>query len=1140
MSDTYFDSSPATGITPEDQISGKPLSDQELRRTNPKRRDPREDQLQMLNEFMHDSPVTNRSDGTTLSWKTVDEGFFPHVGDTYGWYAFCKRVRPNQVWKDVERENNAIFIISPESSVNVINDGSQVSCSKCAFIFDSDTANPVFRANSISRRFTGMKFLGTQTEFSTESSLQNLDWELEAYGSQKASSFDEFVSQVQPYQRWWYTNSNLVLLTGKNSSVTVSKANYKGRNTRVAMITNALWTDFDETVTPKGEVAEVWDTKESSLVSIQLKTQQRVASLLSQRATLFQSLSEGKKFAVVMNNEFAGRVLDEIVHHASSAPLSAKQIKELGNFPESVNEIQNTLVMLAKNGNVYPIQGNLWTTTIHANKVKPYLNYNSLIGKSFKVFKNEIFPKHWQYFKSQHPELDSFFSKLEKSSQNFEGFQSDVWSIFNHEQPEPFQDNKGKILATHEEIPEHMASVEHAIAEEVSFVNHPKVPLYGGTVPSLQSKADNYTAAQRIIRNPGFIEKVTQLVSKYKDGVVVTEEIKLNIVKQTVAELQNNSKASTSAIAITVAKTIDWAKISLMFPAMLLEGQPALVVKIRVENYIKANPQNVNTYLNNIFTTSLMIATAVSNSKNYSNCNLQGVKFPVGFTVEECNFSNINGVGSSWDGVQLTDCNFYKANLQNSSFTPSKMKGCNVEDMDVDNASVSGVIQDDSNTGSPKNLSLTSIEPNPKQIPELQTHPLVQKQTIAVDEEELPGAKRVLQALKGILSGRTLSSLQFRQILASLSSDDIEKLREFLKNPNKLPNIVDASTATYIHPKTKEVTTGLLAWLSNMNDDGDLTAAGFSKKDIGTMFGKFRNITEGPKQKEDPFKDSVATFISQYKNTETVPTSALLGLLDRNDTHLAQYISSHTAKTGNLSQAQLYDLYHALRNVVTNQHFLEGVTPTKHIVMFPHTSYVTDLKNEKGTVKGENKQFGISITPDYSRMPNDTAVATRYAIGHGGTHLYGEAMAFSRIVPLSLIVTKNRTTERKLVWQISEMQSDSYQKGNDENKLIDQKAGKGSTEKFRRYFRHWPETLLHTILEHAQEANVDEVWMPKGKEVAEKTGQDIEWDKYYDRPAKAFGATLKSVGTSLTLDPGSQYSKKASQFYVIPIPKKKQ
>jgi hypothetical protein len=72
-SEPYFDATPSDTMTPEEQLSLQPIDPQ--RRTNPKRYDTRQDWYTSDNEFLHDSPVTNRYDnpqpvsaGLKLSW----------------------------------------------------------------------------------------------------------------------------------------------------------------------------------------------------------------------------------------------------------------------------------------------------------------------------------------------------------------------------------------------------------------------------------------------------------------------------------------------------------------------------------------------------------------------------------------------------------------------------------------------------------------------------------------------------------------------------------------------------------------------------------------------------------------------------------------------------------------------------------------------------------------------------------------------------------------------------------------------------------------------------------------------------------------------------------------------------------------
>jgi 2-polyprenyl-3-methyl-5-hydroxy-6-metoxy-1,4-benzoquinol methylase len=75
---TYFDTTPSEQVTPEERAGLNPPTEEQLRRTNPKREDPRETQLTNSNEDGHDSPISNRYDNTIplesslkLSWKAI-------------------------------------------------------------------------------------------------------------------------------------------------------------------------------------------------------------------------------------------------------------------------------------------------------------------------------------------------------------------------------------------------------------------------------------------------------------------------------------------------------------------------------------------------------------------------------------------------------------------------------------------------------------------------------------------------------------------------------------------------------------------------------------------------------------------------------------------------------------------------------------------------------------------------------------------------------------------------------------------------------------------------------------------------------------------------------------------------------------
>lgn len=75
-SETFFDSTPSETVVPEDRNFTNPLPDVQIRRTNPKRYDPRTDWYETVNEFSHDSPASNRTDNEIQLEASSKKGVF--------------------------------------------------------------------------------------------------------------------------------------------------------------------------------------------------------------------------------------------------------------------------------------------------------------------------------------------------------------------------------------------------------------------------------------------------------------------------------------------------------------------------------------------------------------------------------------------------------------------------------------------------------------------------------------------------------------------------------------------------------------------------------------------------------------------------------------------------------------------------------------------------------------------------------------------------------------------------------------------------------------------------------------------------------------------------------------------------------
>jgi len=370
----------------------------------------------------------------------------------------------------------------------------------------------------------------------------------------------------------------------------------------------------------------------------------------------------------------------------------------------------------------------------------------------------------------------------------------------------------------------------------------------------------------------------------------------------------------------------------------------------------------------------------------------------------------------------------------------------------------------------------------------------------------------------------SLSSLSLTA--SSLTEAQVQQLRTWIQDPEALPDFLPPDS---------------MNWLVLKNKSGELAAAGLVKAEINKLFGRARNLS-APKepvispeeQKKQLQNQSIEQFINKYKDAEEFPVEDVLSLMSETQGELRNLISAYGPM---LSQAEARAILYGLASSLNQYHVPKSVTPKKWIKAFPYSVSMNNL-SDTGTahgVAGRGKQFGILIRPNLAQMSPELANSTMIAIEEAGTHLRG-ALAFSRIMPYHYTSIGYRGTESptvKNVWFISEMQSDAYQKGNDEIK------SKEKARAFRNYFRHWPEVLLGAIITQAQKAGVDEIWMPEGKEVIAKTDasklKEDSWDYAYDRPAKAYGGRLKSIGDNILLDPGSSYKRTTNMAYVIDI-----
>lgn len=379
------------------------------------------------------------------------------------------------------------------------------------------------------------------------------------------------------------------------------------------------------------------------------------------------------------------------------------------------------------------------------------------------------------------------------------------------------------------------------------------------------------------------------------------------------------------------------------------------------------------------------------------------------------------------------------------------------------------------------------------------------------------------------------SSLKFT---GALEGDIVVGLQKWLEDPSAVPSFIDSLD----NP---------MKWFISENKKGELVDSGFNKKDINTLFGRLSNLVNKPKkspaeQAKEKHQQISQEFVNAYGGKDNIPKEALLGVLKNKDSILYDWI------VGMPTRVYFKDIIHIYASLVAalkQMHVAKGVeNVTRKFQSLPHSTYITDLSRTKEQgVHGEGSQFGVAMTPTYALMPPAIADDISRALSLGSTHLHG-AIAFSRIVPMIRTEIRNniRKPEIKKVWVISEMQSDPYQKigeGGDERasvhspKYKDEKKLDKAMINIRKYMRHWPENLLNSIIELAQQHDVSEIWMPKAEDVGGGGYESEIWSKYYDRPAKTFGGKLQNVGVEVLLDPPDSGGGKSSMFYVISLKK---
>jgi hypothetical protein len=762
----------------------------------------------------------------------------------------------------------------------------------------------------------------------------------------------------------------------------------------------------------------------------------------------------------------------------------------------------------------------------------------------------------YQFFKQRHPEYKVFYERMESDPAKLRSFFNDTRKYFKGgpiTSPQFFNPDKMKAYWKSDVIPP-QTSLEAAFAHEIGFMVMHAAPLTR-QLPSIKDirTGRTYLTTFQSKATPQRLQRAFSALNIRPGHVLSKGEI-----DDIVADVVGAAYPATVGDSDSIALGVEQVMMSAIPPSSLvfLPHTPKETIAPALDGTLKAgNVEPFNTFVNTEDNHLLkaVVEMLFAEGADYSNKNLQGLNlgFSARVSIVGVNFSGANLAGAKFTGQTVRNCNFANANmtgvsLVGTTFEKNVLAGADFTDV-VGISDEGSKFSLKSNSGIPKNFVMRKVRQEPTRIKDIvaMTPAMFGHSNVVRSPEDELSARAAGRIIREYLQRKNvLASLKFgaspSQTPQGVTDEQVQQLQAWVANEAEVPQFLASAGPAIPDP---------MQWFAKMNKAKAFTGK-LSTADIQTLFGRFRGLTgktvqhgEGDARQQKtppPAKPTVESLVAKYQTTygdapPTVESLKSLGLDPEGG-----YAELMGLLGEQVSDKELFNVYHQLVGALNNFHLNSAVAPIRPYSSVPVSSYMSNLVNTKNHVAGAGVQFGIAITPDYGKMPAKVVGPTKTAIDTGGTHL-ADSIAFSRITPLSYETNDpaTGTVVSKYVWYISEMQSDAYQKGNDH-------LSAEQTAIFRQYYRHWPENLLNTILEQAARAGVDEVWMPPHEEVEIKTrgfssieqpGKQANWSMAYDRPAKVFGGQRKNVGVSITLDPKSNYDRKASEFYVIPVKK---
>jgi hypothetical protein len=470
-----------------------------------------------------------------------------------------------------------------------------------------------------------------------------------------------------------------------------------------------------------------------------------------------------------MEKQLAQKILDYLKSNQGT-PLTSNEISD--NTGEDPVKVQNTLNELQSLGYAYQIRSGYWYSTLRGSKAPSTLKgtdaYSTFrevhkkltpesrktqLSKSKDFYTNlqSALNSYYDYFKANHPEYSKLLNYFDQSPANKEELFKEVqalmlgWDVSGH-QLLAYPNNKKYVY------PENFQAFEHAMDESIR--------RFYENMPQDRSKVKFQDEYKKTLT---FVSSILPKVASLVQNDYLKTQTPGTIINFSQIRAWLNDQIASVKIPKDMDKELVFEKLFEKLPTMVntinsvfLSTTPADIIVPSLVQSLRTTKSGVtifNRAKSTIGNSTVMESgnlNSVFQREDYSGINLSGIDLS-DLNIKEANFSNSVLKNSNWAGAVVRGCNFQNADMTFCNLDISMFTENIVQDADFDGAAISKKIKWDTNEGVPKNITISNIEYNKKDLSTiLQSRPST-SYSIPLKEDQIPDAKALAKALRGIL-----------------------------------------------------------------------------------------------------------------------------------------------------------------------------------------------------------------------------------------------------------------------------------------------------------------------------------------------------------------------------------------------------